>query len=194
MIPIERVYKIEQLLRTRRFVPRSDILDALEISPAQFKRDLSDLRDRLNAPIEWDRDHGGYCFVAPRKTGPVFELPGLWFNASEVHALLTMQQLLKELEPGLLAPHVAPLVTRLKALTREPGLAGRGNRKAHPRDPHGRARREARALRARRDRGAHAPAPRHDLPRPLQRPDHRARRVAAAPGVRSREPSAAGKA
>jgi hypothetical protein len=27
-----------------------------------------------------------------------------------------MQQLLKELEPGLLAPHVAPLLTRLKAL------------------------------------------------------------------------------
>ncbi len=116
MIPIERVYKIEQLLRTRRFVPRSVFLDILEISFTQFTPALAEMRDRLNAPIEWDRERGGYCFVAPRKPGPVLELPGLWSNASEVHALLTMQQLLKELEPGLLAPHVAPLLTRLKAL------------------------------------------------------------------------------
>ncbi len=43
-------------------------------------------------------------------------MPGLWFNASEVHALLSMQQLLSNIEPGLLAPQVEPLKTRLMAL------------------------------------------------------------------------------
>ena len=91
-------------------------LAALEVSRATFKRDIEYLRERLHAPIEWDRELGGYRFAQPAKNAPRFELPGLWFNATEVHALLTMQQLLKELEPGLLTPHVAPLITRLKAL------------------------------------------------------------------------------
>lgn len=48
--------------------------------------------------------------------GHKYELPGLWFNASEIHALLTMQQLLKNLGPGLLTPHIEPLLTRLRLL------------------------------------------------------------------------------
>ncbi|MDQ3197164.1 MAG: WYL domain-containing protein, partial [Pseudomonadota bacterium] len=46
-----------------------------------------------------------------------YELPGLWFNASEVHALLTMQHLLAGLDPGgLLGAHIQPLTARLNAL------------------------------------------------------------------------------
>ena len=86
------------------------------MSLATFKRDLEYMRDRLNAPIEWDRDAGGYRFVQPDPNSPAYSLPGLWFNAGEVHALLTMQQLLSNLEPGLLAGHIQPLQTRLKAL------------------------------------------------------------------------------
>ena len=43
-------------------------------------------------------------------------MPGLWFSASEVYALLTMRQLLAELQPGLLDPHVQPLLNRLNAI------------------------------------------------------------------------------
>ncbi len=104
------------MLRERRTVPIADFLATLEVSRATFKRDMDYLRERMHAPIEWDRAAGGYRFVEPEKNAPRYELPGLWFNASEVHALLTMQQLLRELEPGLLAPQVAPLITRLKKL------------------------------------------------------------------------------
>ena len=112
----ERFYKMDQLLRERRSVPIADFLALLEVSRATFKRDIDYLRERMHAPIEWDRASGGYRFVQAARNGPRYELPGLWFNASEVHALLTMQQLLRELEPGLLSPHVAPLLDRLKAL------------------------------------------------------------------------------
>lgn len=112
----ERLYKMEQLLHELRVVPIGRFLAALEVSRATFKRDIEYLRERLNAPIEWDREAGGYRFVQPAASGRRHELPGLWFNATEVHALLTMQQLLKELEPGLLTPHVTPLMSRLKAL------------------------------------------------------------------------------
>ncbi len=112
----ERFYKIEQMLHDRRVVPLSAFLEALEVSRATFKRDLEYLRDRFSAPVVWDREAGGYRFDAPAKHAPRHELPGLWFNPSEIHALLTMQHLLSGLEPGLLAPHVAPLQARLRAL------------------------------------------------------------------------------
>jgi predicted DNA-binding transcriptional regulator YafY len=111
----ERFYKIDQLLFARKVISRQDLLDALEVSWATLKRDLAYMRDRLNAPIEFDRDAGGYRFGAP-SVGPKYELPGLWFSADETYALLTTHQLLCDLEPGLLAPHVAPLLSRLEAI------------------------------------------------------------------------------
>lgn len=110
-----RLYRIKKLLQEYRVVPRHRFLDELEISLATFKRDLAYLRDRLNAPIEYDADGGGYRFGAA-PYGPRHELPGIWFNPDEIHALLTMQQLLQELQPGLLTPHVRPLLDRLRRL------------------------------------------------------------------------------
>jgi predicted DNA-binding transcriptional regulator YafY len=114
----ERFYHIDRLLNERRVVPVQGFLDELEVSLATFKRDLEYLRERFNAPIVWDREAGGYRFDAP-SSGPRYELPGLWFNASEVFALLTMRQLLKNLEPGLLSAHVEPLLTRLRSIMGE---------------------------------------------------------------------------
>ena len=111
----ERIYQIDHLLAVRKVMSRQDLLDALEVSWATLKRDLAYLRDRLNAPIVFDRDAGGYRF-ATQAVGPKYELPGLWFNADEAYALLTTHQLLCDLEPGLLAPHVAPLLSRLEAI------------------------------------------------------------------------------
>jgi predicted DNA-binding transcriptional regulator YafY len=111
----ERFYRIEQMLRERRTVPLAEFLDVLGVSRATFVRDLEYLRERLNAPIEWDRELRGYRLGEPDgRTG--HELPGLWFNASEIHALLTMRRLLAELQPGLLEPHVRPLLDRLNGL------------------------------------------------------------------------------
>jgi predicted DNA-binding transcriptional regulator YafY len=112
----ERFYKIEQLLHDRRFASFEQIQEALGVSRATVKRDLQYLRDRLHAPIVYDRDSNGYHFAAPGRDAPRFELPGLWFNSSEILALLTMQNLLEEVQPGLLGPHIAPLQTRLQSL------------------------------------------------------------------------------
>jgi len=118
----ERFYKIDQLLAERRLVPFEALQSALEVSRATLKRDLLYLRDRLNAPIIWDRAARGYRYAGvtgpggPRAGGQ-FELPGLWFNAQEIHALLTMQQLLASLDQGgLLGSHVQPLMARLNGL------------------------------------------------------------------------------
>jgi predicted DNA-binding transcriptional regulator YafY len=112
----ERLYKIEQILHDRRNASFAELQEELEVSRATLKRDLQFLRHRLNAPIIYDRDANGYRFDVPDRYAPKHQLPGLWFNASEIHALLMMQQLLEEVQPGLLGPHIAPLQTRLQSL------------------------------------------------------------------------------
>ena len=112
----ERFYKIEQLLHDRGTASFEQILAALEVSRATLKRDFQYLRDRLGAPIVYDREANGYRFDVRTGRAPRFELPGLWFNASEIPALLMMQNLLAEVQPGLLGPQIAPLQTRLKSL------------------------------------------------------------------------------
>lgn len=114
----ERFYKIEQLLKQGSAVSVENLRQALGMSRATLNRDLAYLRDRLNAPIVFDRDAGGYRFeLATPSVGGQFELPGLWFSAAEIHALLTMQHLLANLDPGgVLAPHIQPLIARLNAL------------------------------------------------------------------------------
>lgn len=111
----ERLYRIDRMLNDRKVVPVQEFLEELEVSLATFKRDLEYLRDRFNAPVIWDREAGGYRFDKSG-VGDSYELPGLWFSASEIHALLTMQQLLSSLGPGLLTPHVEPLLSRLRML------------------------------------------------------------------------------
>jgi predicted DNA-binding transcriptional regulator YafY len=112
----ERFYKIDRLLRQQSFVPIGQFLDELEVSRATFKRDIEYMRSRLHAPITWDRERNGYCFEKQPQEASRYELPGIWFNASEVYALLAMEQLLEQMQPGILAPRLAPLRARLAQL------------------------------------------------------------------------------
>lgn len=115
-VSIERINKIVRLIRKRGSVSMPFLKNELEVSEASVKRDIDFLRDRLNCPLEWDRSKNGYVIhdhLAP--TGR-FELPGMWFEASEVISLLTMLHLVEGVQPGLLEDHVAPLKTRLRTM------------------------------------------------------------------------------
>jgi predicted DNA-binding transcriptional regulator YafY len=116
----ERIYRIDQLLNDRKIVSFQELLDLLEISPATLKRDLAYMRDRLNAPIIYDRELNGYKFEGHENLKK-YELPGLWFSAEEIYALLTMEHLLLNIDNGrLLTPHIKPLLSRLRVLIEGP--------------------------------------------------------------------------
>ena len=112
----ERIYQIDQLLNGRTSVSFQELRERLEVSQATLKRDLAYMRDRLNAPIIFDRELGGYRLE--KNSGNLkYELPGLWFNADEIFALLTMQHLLNNIDSGgILSPHIKPLKSRLTEL------------------------------------------------------------------------------
>ena len=115
-----RFYKIELLLRSRGCVSFAALQAELDVSPATLKRDLQYLRDRLNAPIVYDASSNGYRFAAAAagaSDAPRHELPGLWFSENEIHALLTMHQLLAGLDDdGVLARHLQPLMEKLQGM------------------------------------------------------------------------------
>lgn len=113
---LERFYRMHGLLKHRRFVRTQDFLDELEVSRATFKRDLDYMKDRLHAPIVYDRHHEAYRFDDAIADHELWQLPGLWFNADELRALLTMDQLLGDLQPGVLSELTGPIRKRLKEL------------------------------------------------------------------------------
>jgi predicted DNA-binding transcriptional regulator YafY len=118
MSEIDRLYRYKTLLSSRRALSRSAILNELEISPATFKRDIAKLRDQLNTPIVFDRDRSGYRLEQTDST----ELPGMWFSQDEMLALMTIQSMIVQLEPGLLGPKLKPFQKRLDEMLASQGL------------------------------------------------------------------------
>jgi hypothetical protein len=95
----ERFYKISEMLRATKVVSFATLLGKLEVSRSTLRRDLNYLSTRLNNPIIHCRELGGYRLQAADASGQrPHELPGLWFSPTEIHALLTMQQLVAGLD------------------------------------------------------------------------------------------------
>ena len=120
MSELVRLYRYRSLLGSMRAVSAAKLMDTLEISSATLKRDIAKLRDQLHVPIEFNHDLGGYT-LDPNHTND--ELPGLWFSQGEILALVTIQQLLEQLQPGLLGTKLRPLQERLTQLMDKHGLS-----------------------------------------------------------------------
>ena len=119
MSQIERIYRIHDTLRSaRRPVPMQTLMENLEASRNTITRDFQFMRDILGAPITYNREHNGHEYDPEE---PVFELPGFWMNASELHALLASEQLLEAVQPGLMTPHLSPLKERIRELLGDDG-------------------------------------------------------------------------
>jgi predicted DNA-binding transcriptional regulator YafY len=112
---------LHDLLKGRRPVPLERLKAQLgDASRATVNRDIAYLRDFFRAPVIYDRENNGYSYD-PNE--PSFELPGLFFNESELFALLASEQILESVQPGILAPKLGPLKSRIRQLLAESGHA-----------------------------------------------------------------------
>lgn len=118
-VSIERMTKIVRFIRKRNSVSMAFLKEQLEVSEASIKRDIEFLRDRLGCPMEWNRSLRGYVIRDDLAEGGRFELPGIWFDSSEVFSLLTMLHLVDGVQPGLLEEHIGPLRARLRGMLAE---------------------------------------------------------------------------
>lgn len=122
MSRIDNLYTLHRLLKdARRPVPTQTLMEKLECSRATLFRLIADLRDRRGAPIVYDRERNGHYYERTPDSGQQYELPGLWFTSAELYALLVIQHLLAQIEPGLLGRHLVPLRERIEGI-----LAGEG--------------------------------------------------------------------
>lgn len=121
MSRFSRIYKIHDLLRSARHpVPMRVFMEELEASRNTITRDFEFLRDSLGAPLEYCREANGHRYAPD---APVFELPGFWMNAAELYALLACEQLLENVQPGLISARLAPLKEKIRHLLGESGHA-----------------------------------------------------------------------
>ncbi len=116
MDKIDRFYKLHDALRDRRTpISRAELMSRLECSEPTIFRLIREMRDELHAPIKHNDELGGYYYERTTEGG-TYELPGLWFNAHELQALLVFERLFESLEPGLLREHLQPLSKRITQL------------------------------------------------------------------------------
>ena len=110
----ERILALHRSLKTARYpVPIKGLMEELACSRATLYRDIAFLRDALGAPIE---SEGEGSIRYDQKEAERFELPGLWLNSDELHALLAAHQLLDRTGQGVLSSALAPLKGRIESL------------------------------------------------------------------------------
>jgi len=115
----DRIYRIHDLLRSARHpIPMRTFMDELETSRNTITRDFEFLRDSLGAPLEYCREYNGHRY---EPNAPVFELPGFWMTPTELYALLACEQLLENVQPGLITNRLAPLKERVRYLLGQAG-------------------------------------------------------------------------
>ncbi len=117
----DRIYDLHRVLQGRKTaISTQDIMAEMECSRATFNRIKRHMTDFLGAPIEYDRSQGGYRYSESAEGG--FELPGLWLNEQELHALLLIQQLLSNLGVGLLQEAIYPIGNRVNQLLNQKSI------------------------------------------------------------------------
>ena len=119
MAQFDRIYKYKSMFKRNRLLSKQAILKELEISEATFKRDLDKMRDFYHYHIDYDRFENAYKLMNPDDS---YELPGLMFTQKELLALLSIQNMISELEPGLLGPRLMPLQERLSEILEKEGI------------------------------------------------------------------------
>ena len=96
MAQIDRIQELIGIFSARRYsITFNDLLAQVDYSPATLKRYLRTLRE-YGAPIRYDPKTLGY--ILDKSAEDAFQLPGLWFNVSELHSLLTIHELIEQLD------------------------------------------------------------------------------------------------
>ena len=122
MSKLDELNRLPRLLDGRRTASgRQTLLHELEISRSKLTRLITDLRDKLGAPLIFDQEHSGYRFDTADGR---YHLPGLWFTGEELHALASLNHLLQTLQPGLLDHLLAPIRARLDRILQTEHLGG----------------------------------------------------------------------
>ncbi len=110
----DKVYQLDRIFKQarNRRISKTELLERLEYSASTLKRQLNVLRYEYGAPLDYDKERHGWHY----REGESFELPGLWFNEQELYSLLVLEQLLENIDTGLVSKQLSTAKDRIKAL------------------------------------------------------------------------------
>lgn len=115
MDKFDRIYALHKILSQARYpVPRERLERELECTRSTIVRALDAMRDYLGAPVTYCNKRNGWYYDTTQENQ--YELPGLWFNAHELNALLAINKLMQDMQPGLLGEQLKPVQRRIEKL------------------------------------------------------------------------------
>lgn len=122
MDKFDRIFLLHAIFSSRRTAIGMEDLEArLECDRSTVFRTINVLKDRLHAPIVFDPVVGGYRYEESKTAGS-YQLPGLWFTATELQALAVLQRLISDIGGGLLEEHLDPISSRIEELIKHQKL------------------------------------------------------------------------
>lgn len=74
MTRLERLIGIDAMIRSGRYPSVADFCQRFEVSERSIYNDLAYLRDRVNAPLDYSRQHGGYYYRDPTWVLPIIQV------------------------------------------------------------------------------------------------------------------------
>lgn len=101
MAKFESINQLYNLLKNSRY-PQSkqQLMTGLECSEASIERYLAELRDTYSLDVEYQREYKGYILKHDPEND--IELPSHLFTTDEINAILLIEQIINDLEPGFL--------------------------------------------------------------------------------------------
>lgn len=106
-IQLERLLKIDELIRKPERQTAQALADVLEVSERTIRDDIAFLRDRLNAPVKFHRTHGYHY------TEPNWRLPSIQLTRGELFALTLGARMLEAYAGSAYALDLRSAITRL---------------------------------------------------------------------------------
>lgn len=95
-------------IKAGRWPNAGNLAEHFEISGRTAQRDVEFIRDRLDAPLQYNHQHRGYCY-----TDDSYELPALWINESNILALSLAVRLASTIPDQALKEQLCHLIDRL---------------------------------------------------------------------------------
>lgn len=121
MDKFDRFQQLHRIFKARRMpVSLVDLSREMECSAVTVKRQISSMRDYLDAPIEYSRSGHGYYYADDQES---FELPGLWMTSQELQSLVVISHILEALDEGLLAKEFLVFDKHIERLLQTRGIS-----------------------------------------------------------------------
>lgn len=117
-LKFERFVWFHGQIKRLRYPNSRSLIDEFEVSQRTALRDIEFMRDRLRAPLEFDRTRNGY-----RYTDNAFEIPAHWIDEDNMLALALAARLASTIPDTALKEDLCRLIGRMLHLSRKDGKA-----------------------------------------------------------------------